>query len=101
MCSGASVLPQTLSLLHSPNVQGASMLWPSLVATFLMVIIPFEENCVRLQLNTYRTLAGSMGEHRLAKDQAAAGECIGDHGGEKVIPFPPPMPIWELRSRCR
>lgn len=93
MCSGASVLPQTVSLLHSPTVQGASMLWPSLVATFLMVVIPFEENCVHIQLNPYRTLAGSIGEHRLARDQAAAGECIGCHGGEKVIPFPPPMLI--------
>lgn len=70
------------------------MLWPSLVATFLMGVIPFEENCVSLQLNPYRTLVGSMGEHRLARDQAAAGECIECHRGDKVIPFPPPMPRW-------
>lgn len=68
------------------------MLWPSLVATFLILVIPFEENCLRLQLNPYRTLAGSMGEHRLAKDQAAAGECIGCHGGERLFPSHLPCP---------
>lgn len=52
-----------------------------------------------LQLNPDMILAGSMGEHRLAKDQAA-GQGIATKG-DKLIPSPPLMLRWELMSRWR